>query len=489
MKQSLLCILYSGLNRTLSLVWGKKVKSFISNLEQDLNLFEYKNEIAVEKDLINLNRKSYCLARMCDKYAMPLIIDEFISDNGLSLNDDNGYVNLTSLSSVINWFGKFKAKSYIVEDISEYRYNPYIVTYTDLIFANMIDSLCNGDVDKINRNAEQLTEKFSLVNYGCIKSNDRGFKLDYLTSDNSADGVTKSYIKVNGSRFEKVRIAVGNTELKEDLLNNLLVKSYDRSYERYDNLVSMVNLALEKNADMIVLPEGYLPVEWLPIFARTCAKNQIAAVVGLEHFVIGNTVYNITSTILPYKDDDYKFTYIHFHEKVHYAPHEKTVIESHGKKICQGNEYTLFCWNDFWFSVYCCYELASITDRALFQSYADAIIAVEWNMDTNYYSNIVEALARDLHCFCIQVNMSKYGDSRITQPAKTEKKDLLRIKGGKNSVILIDDIKINDLRNFQLMGNILQNENKSYKTTPPDFNYEIVQLKKDLQLWDYLKNK
>ena len=71
--------------------------------------------------------------------------------------------------------------------------------------------------------------------------------------------------------------------------------------------------------------------------------------------------------------------------------------------------------------------MASITDRALFQSYADAIIAVEWNHDVNYYSNIIESLSRDIHCYCIQVNSSDYGDSRITLPQKTEKKDLIRI--------------------------------------------------------------
>ena len=72
--------------------------------------------------------------------------------------------------------------------------------------------------------------------------------------------------------------------------------------------------------------------------------------------------------------------------------------------------YPLFIWNGIWFSVYCCYELADICDRALFKSYSDLMIAVEWNKDTNYYSNIIESLSRDMHCFCVQVNSSGYGD-------------------------------------------------------------------------------
>ena len=75
---------------------------------------------------------------------------------------------------------------------------------------------------------------------------------------------------------------------------------------------------------------------------------------------------------------------------------------------------------NIYFSVYCCYELTSIVDRSLFQVYADMMIAVEWNKDINYYSNILESLSRDMHCYCIQVNTSDYGDSRITRPSKTE---------------------------------------------------------------------
>ena len=153
------------------------------------------------------------------------------------------------------------------------------------------------------------------------------------------------------------------------------------------------------------------------------------------------------------------------------------------------NRYELYNWNDFWFSVYCCFELTSIYDRSMFQAYADAIIAVEWNRDTNYYSNIVESLSRDLHCFCIQVNTSEFGDSRITIPSKTETKDLLKVKGGKNPAILLDTIDITGLRNFQLKGHALQEKSadgKKYKPTPPDFNYNVIRKKIHCTLWDDL---
>lgn len=46
----------------------------------------------------------------------------------------------------------------------------------------------------------------------------------------------------------------------------------------------------------------------------------------------------------------------------------------------------------------------------------------------------------------MQVNSSDYGDSRITKPSMTENKDIMRTKGGMNSIILVDEIDIKNKR-------------------------------------------
>lgn len=60
----------------------------------------------------------------------------------------------------------------------------------------------------------------------------------------------------------------------------------------------------------------------------------------------------------------------------------------------------------------------------------------------------MESFCRDLHCYCIQVNSSDYGDSRIVQPSKTEILNIIRTKGGKNRSILVEDIDIDVLKTF-----------------------------------------
>ena len=100
--------------------------------------------------------------------------------------------------------------------------------------------------------------------------------------------------------------------------------------------------------------------------------------------------------------------------------------------------------------------------------------AIEWNKDIHYFSNIIESLSRDLHCYCIQVNSSDYGDSRIVKPARTEEKDIIQTKGGENSTVLIGEIDIKLLRDFQMKQGALQAQDKSFKTTPPGFDRMFV---------------
>jgi len=163
-----------------------------------------------------------------------------------------------------------------------------------------------------------------------------------------------------------------------------------------------------------------------------------------------------------------------FQLKNHYSPEEKRLIGGYNFSIPENvHKRPLYCWRDCYFPVYNCYELANINDRSEFISWADMVVAVEFNRDTNYFGSIIESLARDLHCYCVQVNTSEYGDSRITQPKRTEEQNLLTVKGGINQALLIEEIDIQSLREFQIKDYTLQ-KNAIFKPTPPGFNADIV---------------
>ena len=166
-----------------------------------------------------------------------------------------------------------------------------------------------------------------------------------------------------------------------------------------------------------------------------------------------------------------------------YAPIEIAEILGRRFTYKEGKAYELFGWHNIWFPVYCCFELASIQDRALFPEYADMVVAVEWNKDVSYYSNIIESLSRDLHCYCVQVNSSDFGDSRMVAPKDSVLKDLIKTKGGQNGCILVDAIDIKALRDFQMLEYPLQKKDGRFKPSPPGMNPDgIIQLKRQNKL-------
>ena len=162
--------------------------------------------------------------------------------------------------------------------------------------------------------------------------------------------------------------------------------------------------------------------------------------------------------------------------KNHYSPAETKLIQDKGKIVPRANPptYNKIIWRKNHFSVYNCYELADIKHRSIFRSEVDMLFASEYNNDVNYFSNITYTISRDIHCFFIQVNTSDFGDSRITKPSKTEAKDLMRLKGGKNSVVLYEELDLNDLREFQSTRLSGQDTSK-YKNTPPNYIHKSAE--------------
>lgn len=279
-----------------------------------------------------------------------------------------------------------------------------------------------------------------------------------------------------GASLKKIKVAVANLKVKsEDILESILRKS-NLSKDKEKRIIDILNSAEKEKANLLALPEVSIPFHWLPMLADESRRKQRVIVAGLEHLNINNIVYNFIVTILPYKTDQgISDSIIHIRLKNHYSPGEKHLIELY-RRIVPVNapyNYTLFRWRGLQFSSFNCFELADIEHRALFKSKVDFLIACEYNKDVNYFSNIVESVTRDVHCYFIQVNTSDYGDSRITQPTKSETQNILRLKGGENSTILTGMLDIASLREFQ--SHLYSETDQRYKPTPPDFDHKAAE--------------
>lgn len=474
-------------HRTFALVWSSSMKQLQKNIKEKLDKYQL-NPIFRYHNL----QESYCKTRMVNKYAMPILIETL---NPEKFKFSKKSINLTKFEDMLCHISHEELET-------QYTYSPYHVTLAELEFMEYtkvlkLKTLKKDEVPLDFHKFSKISTEYAKMNFNYSPSEKNYYKPKAIKSLESLQeeiffdtNKTESnhYLttaSTNGKRLKKIKIALANTMLKDRVVTSLLDGHANRSQERYSDLISIVNEAIKEKVDFLVMPELFVPYEWLPLLTRISAQHGIAIVTGVEYVVVPEfnekfqkNYFNLTATILPYtRGKQYKQAHLNLRNKVCFSPEEKKTITGYHHRFTEGTCLDLFCWNDFWFSPYCCFELSSVSRRGAFYQYIDALIAVEWNRDIQYFSNIVESATRDLHCYCIQVNASQYGDSRITQPTSSWQRDIIRVKGGTNSSILVGEIDISALRDFQRKDYILQKEDDRFKPTPPEFSVDIVQQK------------
>lgn len=281
-------------------------------------------------------------------------------------------------------------------------------------------------------------------------------------------------ISVNQTeRLKKIRVGLANMKVNDADYEASMLGNPNMN-DRYVKFAKVLNEAESEKCDLIVLPELSLPHGLVKTVMEYSWNHQRAVISGVEHWTYNNVAYNFILTLLPCKIRGVNDAVPILRLKNHYAPIEEFWINDFRRVVPKPvpYRYHLLRWKGLYFTNYNCFELADIVHRSIFRSKIDFLVASELNRDVNFYSNITETTSRDLHCYFIQVNTSEYGDSRVTHPKKSDLKDSLRIKGGLNTSLLVDELDIEKLRAFQYKGFGQQKDDPTFKTTPADYNHE-----------------
>lgn len=282
-----------------------------------------------------------------------------------------------------------------------------------------------------------------------------------------------------------LRVAIGHLIVEERNIECSFMGAPNVSRQRKTLLSELLNDVVkhgvrhpEKRVDLLVLPEVSVPHKWASFITKWAKNHQVGVICGLEHRVEGIMASNELLAALPFRGK------LNTREcapirrlKKHYSPEEEFQLINNNlqvPKMPTNSRYQLIQWRGASFAIYNCYELVSLEDRCLFKGMVDFIVCSEFNRDVNYFSNIVESAARDLHCYVIQVNSAHFGDSRVVSPSKTESLNPLRVKGGENQTFLTMWLPLQELRSHQLKLYGLQKDSKEYKPTPPDFDHDKI---------------
>jgi hypothetical protein len=332
---------------------------------------------------------------------------------------------------------------------------------------------------------DEAFERFKLINGNHIAKyelDDDGFRNKFYVCNSEVKKnspiVNIQEITVNKKKrsSKKFKIAFANTKVEENNILNSMRGTPNLASERYDKLAKIVKKVRLDKSDVLLFPEFFIPINLLSSVVKYAERNQVLTITGLEHVKIKNTVFNFIVTILPFEVDGVSDAVVVFRLKNHYAHIEESLIKGNHFKIAKPKEYRydIFNWQNLYLSPYYCFELANVWHRSLFKSKLDLLVGVEWNKDTNYFSNIVESCSRDLHCYVAQVNTSQFGDSRLTQPVESARLDILRLKGGTNDAILTAEIDLERIREFQRTTFDITHNKKEFKPLPPDYDVKNV---------------
>ena len=275
---------------------------------------------------------------------------------------------------------------------------------------------------------------------------------------------------------EKLKVGLVSMHIPDEVLTHKYMRKPKITPDRMARLRTVLDHAEKEDVDLLVFPEISIPVSSLFWIAEYARNKQRAMIFGLEHWIVGNQALNLVVTLLPLKVNGYSSLVMNLRLKNHYSPEEDTVLKSYQYDIPKNEKtyYDLITWKGIKFTVFNCYELCNVEHRSHFRSKVDVLFASEFNKDISHFSNIVESTSRDLHCYVVQSNDSRFGDSRIAQPASTVYKDLLKLKGGVNPFVIAGDLDLASLREFQVKDYHGQKAHKFFKPTPPDFDYKEV---------------
>lgn len=375
---------------------------------------------------------------------------------------------------------KLDHQSQFTLDREKIKFSPRFVHFHEASLLEFYKRVCFSREDSIahEKQLEKSFDVFYEINFPhsvSFRNTSKYKKLkDEFFSETSIDkGGVRIIQNACGSPGNlDLNIGVANLRLPPNYFSENFSGKPVLSSSRRSKIVKILNSARkEKNLDLIVFPETSIPYLWLNMLARFSQKSSIGAVFGIEHIIIQKTALNYACALLPIKLNGTTHVIPIFRVKNHYSPEETRMIKAAKLFVPKVPKpvYHIINWENKYFSIFNCFELADIKHRSIFRSKVDFLIATEFNPDIEYFGNIVESTTRDIHAYFIQCNSSQFGDSRICQPKRSYKKDLLRVKGGRNSILLISKIRIKDLREFQI-----GNRNKLFKPLPPGFSVSSV---------------
>lgn len=361
-------------------------------------------------------------------------------------------------------------KSYSEAQEKLYFY-PFNIDISELYFSGIVDFSC----EKI----EEIYDKYKKLFLYYFNLNGYENDLDYVKFENEAIIPYINFNLVDSQKDKSVFSSVANLDYDiqfEDRNKTNINKDYQSIVSIIINTINEFKKTKQySNLNYLVFPELYLNPLTLRKLAKISRSLKISLIGGCKYTINDSVAENKIANLVYFQIGNHSQCLPIIRLKNEYAPKEIESLTNHGYNFKSGkNVYYII--NDGFAShasMYC-YELTDIKVRSFIKGKINLLIASEYNMDTFYFSNIIESVVRDISCYAVQSNVSRYGDSRITAPKSHIHMNIASIKGGITDNVIVGELKIAKLEKFKMIQE-LKNYICFIDSVSPDDKYNFCE--------------
>jgi hypothetical protein len=284
----------------------------------------------------------------------------------------------------------------------------------------------------------------------------------------------------NARSHGKVLLGISSLLTTDDTWRAAASGREDVSRQRYERIERLVNQAIEAypRPTHLLLPELSLPERWIETVSARLRDVGISLIAGLDYKLSGGA--NISSeAVLILADDRLGFpstVQIRQAKALPASAEEESLLLLFGKHWTPGSaadSKPVYAHQGFCFGVLVCSELQNIMHRRRFQGRVDCLMVLSWNKDLDTFAALVESASLDVHAHIALVNNRRYGDSRVRSPAKAAyARDVCRLRGGLNEHLVVVELDIAALREFQSRDRRWPRDSDPFKPVPEGFVIE-----------------
>lgn len=349
-----------------------------------------------------------------------------------------------SLSNIINFAKTVKEN----KKVNVKADSDGIITLYDLILADenndnelMNNNLCKKKINQYNNCKENFVNLNGFIEMPEIKveeCNENLVNIYINGKQNSKKTVLKIGLLVN---------KIDDNEIIDTIVDN---KKYENDVF-FEKIKNAFREASKNEVDYLVAHECYLPASWVDLAAYFCEKYKISFICGLQYENCENTCKNKICVLQYVESSPYCNVIPIIREKNNYSPYEDINFVLNKKEVRNKKDKLNYIIHTYSvnYTTFLCYELTDLNQRAMYKDKVDCVFVPVMNRDTEYFENTINSYSRDIFAYIIQSNSAIYKGTAIYAPFNSDNKIIASGNGGVNNRLIVDEIKINALREYK----------------------------------------